>query len=114
MIRRDLANAIKDNLLYFPIVTITGPRQSGKTTLIRDMFPDLPYFSLENPDTRALAMTDPTSFLSQHNVGMILDEVQNTLKYCRICKESWTIILNGNTFFRAVRNSAFRATSRNR
>ena len=78
MINRDLTNTIKENLLYFPIVTITGPRQSGKTTLIRDMFPDLPYFSLENPDTRALAMTDPSSFLSQHNVGMILDEVQNT------------------------------------
>lgn len=78
MINRDLISTIKENLLYFPIVTITGPRQSGKTTLIRDMFPDLPYFSLENPDTRALAMTDPSSFLSQHSVGMILDEVQNT------------------------------------
>ena len=78
MINRDLKNTIKENLLYFPVVTITGPRQSGKTTLIRDMFPDLPYFSLENPDTRTLAMTDPSSFLSQHSVGMILDEVQNT------------------------------------
>ena len=78
MIRRDLANAIKDNLLYFPIVTITGPRQSGKTTLIRDMFSGLPYFSLENPDTKALAMSDPSAFLSQHKEGMVLDEVQNT------------------------------------
>ena len=78
MIRRDLANAIKDNLLYFPIVTITGPRQSGKTTLIRDMFSGLPYFSLENPDTKALAMSDPSAFLTQYKDGMVLDEVQNT------------------------------------
>ena len=62
---------------YFPVATITGPRQSGKTTLIRSMFPDLPYYSLENPDTKAMAMGDPMAFLLQHGGGMVLDEVQN-------------------------------------
>lgn len=77
MIKRKLEILINENLRYFPIVTVTGPRQSGKTTLIRSMFSHLPYYSLENPDTRALAKSDPVAFLSQHSDGMILDEVQN-------------------------------------
>lgn len=78
MIIRKLENAIRENLNYFSVVTITGPRQSGKTTLIKSMFPELPYFSLENPDTREMAVTDPVAFLAKGSEGMILDEVQNT------------------------------------
>lgn len=78
MIVRKLEVAIKENLNYFSVVTITGPRQSGKTTLIKSMFPELPFFSLENPDTRAMAITDPVAFLATGSEGMILDEVQNT------------------------------------
>lgn len=77
MINRSLEGAIKENLNYFPIVTVTGPRQSGKTTLIRSMFPDMPYCTLENPDTLSLALDDPMAFLTQHEDGMVLDEVQN-------------------------------------
>lgn len=77
MIYRKLEVAIKENLHYFPIVTITGPRQSGKTTLIRTLFPEMPYYSLETPDTLSMAISDPMSFLMQHDKGMILDEVQN-------------------------------------
>ena len=77
MINRKLAALVQENLNYFPVVTVTGPRQSGKTTLIRSMFPNLPYYSLENPDTRAMAYEDPMAFLLQHNEGMILDEAQN-------------------------------------
>lgn len=77
MINRRLASLVQENLNYFPVVTVTGPRQSGKTTLIRSMFPNLPYYSLENPDTRAMAYEDPMAFLLQHNEGMILDGVQN-------------------------------------
>ncbi len=78
MIHRMLEGAIRENMRFFPIVTVTGPRQSGKTTLIRNMFPNMPYYSLENPDVQALAKADPMSFLMQHDGGMILDEVQNT------------------------------------
>lgn len=60
------------------MLTITGPRQSGKTTLARTAFPDLPYASLENPDTRRFAIEDPRGFLAQFSQGAILDEVQNT------------------------------------
>lgn len=60
----------------FPVVTITGPRQSGKTTLVRNVFPHKKYFSLEDPDTRQLALSDPRTFLNQGENGMIIDEIQ--------------------------------------
>ncbi len=61
----------------YPVLTITGPRQSGKTTLARHLFNKLPYFSFENPDLRSLVINDPRKFLSQLPMGAILDEVQN-------------------------------------
>lgn len=75
-IERIAAAAARERLAGFPILTITGPRQSGKTTLSRLLAPDLPYFSLEDPDTRAFAKEDPRAFLRQASDGAILDEVQ--------------------------------------
>ena len=60
----------------FRSVAVVGPRQSGKTTLCRAVFPHKPYISLENPDTFEFATTDPRGFLSQFKSGAILDEVQ--------------------------------------
>ena len=60
----------------FPVVAITGPRQSGKTTMARSAFSHLPYVNLEDPDTRELALTDPRRFFARHADGAILDEVQ--------------------------------------
>jgi len=60
----------------FPILTITGPRQSGKTTLIKNVFKDFPYYSLESPDVRQLILSDPQGFLAGIKTGIILDEVQ--------------------------------------
>ena len=68
---------IKEAARYFSVITVTGPRQSGKTTLIRNEFGQLPYFSLENLDVRSYAENDPVAFLNQHPEGMILDEVHN-------------------------------------
>ncbi len=62
----------------FPVVTLTGPRQSGKTTLCRKLFPDKAYVSLEEPDVRARAIDDPRGFLGELSKGCILDEVQRT------------------------------------
>ena len=57
-------------------ITLTGPRQSGKTTLCRAVFPHLPYVSLEAPDVRAFASEDPRAFLAQFPSGAVIDEVQ--------------------------------------
>lgn len=62
----------------YPVVTITGPRQSGKTTLCRKVFPDMPYVNLESPDERQFARDDPKGFLKAHQDGAILDEIQRT------------------------------------
>ena len=62
----------------FPVVTITGPRQSGKTTLCRATFPDKPYINLEQPETRRFALEDPRGFLATVPDGAILDEIQRT------------------------------------
>lgn len=76
-IPRELTGTIKEAARYFSVITITGPRQSGKTTLVRNEFKHLPYYSLENLDTRSFAESDPLAFLNQHPEGMILDEAQN-------------------------------------
>lgn len=60
----------------YKAVAVTGPRQSGKTTLVKAVFKDKPYVSLENPDTRSFALEDPRGFLSNYPDGAILDEVQ--------------------------------------
>lgn len=76
-IHRELSGIIEEAARYFSVITITGPRQSGKTTLIRNEFGQLPYYSLENLDVRSFAENDPVAFLSRHPEGMILDEVHN-------------------------------------
>jgi predicted AAA+ superfamily ATPase len=60
----------------YPVITITGPRQSGKTTLCRKAFPDMAYVNLEAPHIRQYAIDDPRGFLSQYRNGVILDEIQ--------------------------------------
>src|SRR5262245_49484087 len=59
-----------------PVVTLTGPRQSGKTTLCRTAFPGKPYVSLEPPDEREFASTDPRGFLQRFPQGAVIDEIQ--------------------------------------
>ncbi|MCL4741172.1 MAG: ATP-binding protein [Phycisphaerales bacterium] len=76
MIPRDLTPRLRKAAVQFPAVTLTGPRQSGKSTLCRALFPDLPYANLEAPDTRAFATDDPRAFLAQYPNGAIIDEVQ--------------------------------------
>lgn len=76
-----IKRAISEKLLeihrYYPVVTVTGPRQSGKTSLCRHLFPDYKYVNLEDLTTRALAASDPTSFIDSLGNMAIIDEVQN-------------------------------------
>ncbi len=76
MIPRQAASALRRLARGFPVLAITGPRQSGKTTLARSMFSDRPYVSLENPQEREFAQTDPQRFLTRFTDGAVLDEVQ--------------------------------------
>lgn len=76
MIDRDLTARLKKAASQFPAITLTGPRQSGKSTLCRAVFPDYAYVNLEAPDVRAFAQEDPRAFLGRFSQGVILDEIQ--------------------------------------
>lgn len=76
MIPRAMESVLKDLARRYPVVTVTGPRQSGKTTLTRLVFPRKPYVNLERPDTRNFALSDPLGFLARYPEGAILDEIQ--------------------------------------
>jgi predicted AAA+ superfamily ATPase len=76
MIPRTMATALKKLAVQYPAITLTGPRQSGKTTLCRATFPEKPYANLESPDVRDFARTDPRGFLGSYPDGVVLDEIQ--------------------------------------
>jgi len=76
LIPRVLEAALRRAAQSYPVVTLTGPRQSGKTTLVRLVFPDHAYVSLETPDQREYALEDPRGFLGQFSGPVILDEAQ--------------------------------------
>lgn len=76
MIPRTATSTLERLAKGFPVVALTGPRQSGKTTLAKTVFKDKPYVSLENPDEREFALNDPKRFLARFAQGAILDEVQ--------------------------------------
>lgn len=61
---------------HYPVITLTGPRQAGKTTICRMVFPSLPYENLEAPDIREFAASDPRAFLAQYPEGCVIDEFQ--------------------------------------
>jgi len=76
MIKRQIAKELKKLLAEYPVVTILGPRQAGKTTLARELLGSYAYYNLETPAIRQLATDDPRSFLGQFNGDVILDEIQ--------------------------------------
>ncbi|MCY4515348.1 MAG: ATP-binding protein [Candidatus Tectomicrobia bacterium] len=76
MIEREITPRLTALFRQYPFVTVTGPRQSGKTTLCQAAFPDLEYANLEAPDLRDFAESDPRGFLAQFDAGAILDEIQ--------------------------------------
>lgn len=76
-IKRQAETVLLERAKAYPVVTVLGPRQSGKTTLCRIAFPDKPYVNLEQPDVREFALQDPQAFLTQYPDGAVLDEIQN-------------------------------------
>lgn len=77
MVLRELGNKLKEMVEKFPVIVVTGPRQSGKTTLCKQLFSDYRYVSLENPDDRLFAENDPRAFFEFYSSRVILDEIQN-------------------------------------
>ena len=95
----------------YPVVTITGPRQSGKTTLARKVFPEKPYVSLEDPDLRRMANDDPRGLLESYPDGCIIDEIQRVpdlLSYIQTLvdshKQNGKYILTGSSQFHLMHN----------
>lgn len=76
-INRKVEGIILEASQYFPVIIVTGPRQSGKSTLIKHLFPDYIHYTLEDYDVREEASDDPKRFLQPQNNGMVIDEVQN-------------------------------------
>ncbi|MEM8899993.1 MAG: ATP-binding protein [Bacteroidota bacterium] len=76
MIQRILATKVLQQAAKMPVLTVTGPRQSGKSTLVKQAFPDYTYVNLEKPEVRKFARQDPNGFLSQYGSRVIIDEVQ--------------------------------------
>ena len=98
----------------FPVVVVTGPRQSGKTTLVKATCPGRPYLSLDDLDIRARVAADPRGFLELHQDGMVLDEVQRVpelLSYLQtqvdITRKPGRYILTGShQFWKALSQNA--------
>ena len=109
-IDRDITSVVLEAADYFPVVCITGPRQSGKTTLIRHLFPNYVRYSLENLDVRNYAKNDPVSFLNQTEDGMVLDEVHRVpelLSYIQGIVDDHPhrrFILSGSSNFMLIRS----------
>ena len=78
MVVRQLVKRIQELSGKYPIVTLTGPRQSGKSTLLKTAFPDYRYISMEDPDMRLLVEKEPRAFLIQYDDKVIIDEAQRT------------------------------------
>ena len=107
MVRREITPRLISLFKQYPFVTVTGPRQSGKTTLCRRVFPDLAYVNLEAPDQREFAESDPRAFLARLDGGAILDEIQRVpslLSYLQVIadekRRNSLFVLTGSEQFR--------------
>lgn len=106
MIERDASEVLVRFSRQYPVVTVTGPRQSGKTTLVKHLFKDKPYFNLESISHFEFASNDPEGFIAQMKDGGIIDEIQRVPKLlsqiqavCDEKKENGQFILTGSSQF---------------
>jgi uncharacterized protein len=109
MIPRIASSHLKQLANYYPVVVVTGPRQSGKTTLVKSEFQNLPYFNLEAPNVRARIEADPIGFLESYADGVIIDEFQRLpelASYIQVAadtsKKNGRFILTGSQQFQIM------------
>lgn len=86
-IKRDIEKAILENLKLYPSLTIQGPRQCGKTTLLKELFPNYSYVDLDDYNARNLAEVDPYEFFKRYPEPVIIDEVQRVPSILSIVKD---------------------------
>ncbi len=109
MIKRETESLLKRLSSQYPIVTVTGPRQSGKTTLTTKVFPNKKYVNLEEIDTREFAISDPRGFLKQYGDNLIIDEIQRApdlLSYIQVIvdkNKKSSFILTGSQQFEMMK-----------
>lgn len=111
MVTRNIMPLLLKMAKKMPILSITGPRQSGKTTLAKMGFPDYDYVNLESPETRQAAIEDPKSFLRSHTKGLIIDEAQrlpHLFSYLQVLSDEsgkpGEYILSGSQNFLLLKN----------
>jgi predicted AAA+ superfamily ATPase len=111
MITRDLQKQLLLLAKKMPVIALTGPRQSGKTTLLKSAFPAYDYVNLEHPPTRTLALNDPDQFLANYTNGLIIDEAQRApelFSYLQVAvdkrKKMGHYILSGSQNFSLIEN----------
>jgi predicted AAA+ superfamily ATPase len=109
--KRELASYIKEISKIYPVLGILGPRQSGKTTLVKELFNKKPYINLEKPKDRDFALEDPELFLNQFPDGAIIDEIQyapNLFSYIQVIvdeqKQKSMFVLTGSQNFALMKN----------
>ena len=110
MIEREIGGQLTRLFAQYPFVTVTGPRQSGKTTLCRATFPELAYANLEAPDQREFAESDPRGFLAQLGQGAIIDEIQHVpdlLSYLQVLADD----VGRNSLFVLTGSEQFKLSS---
>jgi predicted AAA+ superfamily ATPase len=76
LIKRKLSEHIKHAATYYPVISVAGPRQAGKSTMLKQVFPDYNYISLEDPDMYTFASSDARGFFDKYKEGVIIDEAQ--------------------------------------
>jgi hypothetical protein len=111
MINRDIKNKILKHAKEYPIIALIGPRQSGKTTLVKKIFPKKPYVNMEDAENREFAINDPKGFLAQYSSGAVIDEAQKApglFSYLQLAvdekKKNGMFILTGSQNFLLMEN----------
>lgn len=110
LIDRKLEEEISRLLKYYPVITIAGPRQSGKTTLCKKMFHNYAYVNMEDAEMREIALSNPKHFLLSNPMGMVIDEIHNCpelLSYIQVTVDTKTgckYILTGSSNFALLEN----------